>query len=144
MAITKIMLVEDDADDRDLFTAAMSRIDTPVTLCYAQDGVDALEQLAADECKDVQLILLDVNMPRMNGWEVLKRLKDDPHFTKIPVIMLSTSSERDSMEQALTMGAVAFISKPAEFDHIVHLVRVIVALPKDRVERVLKDYMPGQ
>lgn len=61
------MLVEDDADDRDLFTSAISRIDTPVTFCYAYDGLDALEQLAADECKDVQLILLDVNMPRMNG-----------------------------------------------------------------------------
>lgn len=143
MAITKIMVVEDDSDDRKLFTEAVARLDTVATIQFALDGVDALEQLAADEVTDVQLILLDVNMPRMNGWETLSRLKTDIHFRDIPVIMFSTSSASGDVERALRLGAIAFISKPADFVHLIHLVSVIISLPKDNVERVVQDYNPS-
>lgn len=104
MSLTKIMLVEDDPDDRDLFMAALSQIDSHIQIFYACDGVDALEKLSGEVCKGVQLILLDINMPRMDGWEVLEQLKRDIHFREIPVIILSTSTRQDQVERALKRG----------------------------------------
>ena len=77
----------------------------------AGNGVEALEVLAKNH-QDVALVILDVNMPEMDGFEVLGRIKAEPLYQKIPVMMLTTESERSKIIQAIKAGAVNYICKP--------------------------------
>jgi CheY-like chemotaxis protein len=80
------------------------------TLIYACDGVEALERLGAHA--DVELILLDVNMPRMNGLELLAKVKADPRFRAIPVVIVSTEGREADARRGLDAGAAAYVRKP--------------------------------
>lgn len=77
----------------------------------ASNGVEALEVIARNH-EDIALIILDVNMPEMDGFELLARIKADPVFKPIPVMMLTTESERAKIIQAIQAGAVNYICKP--------------------------------
>lgn len=77
----------------------------------AANGVEALEVIAKNHA-DLALIILDVNMPEMDGFELLARIKADPVFKSIPVMMLTTESERAKIIQAIQAGAVNYICKP--------------------------------
>ena len=77
----------------------------------AANGLEGLEVLAANH-KDIALIILDVNMPEMDGFEFLARIKASPEFKSIPVMMLTTESERGKIIQAIKAGAVNYICKP--------------------------------
>ena len=77
----------------------------------AGNGVEALEVLAQHH-QDVALVILDVNMPEMDGFELLGRIKADPQLQRIPVMMLTTESERGKIIQAIKAGAVNYICKP--------------------------------
>ena len=77
----------------------------------AANGLEALEVVAKNH-EDIALIILDVNMPEMDGFELLGRLKADPVFKVIPVMMLTTESERNRIIQAIQAGAVNYICKP--------------------------------
>jgi two-component system chemotaxis response regulator CheY len=77
----------------------------------AANGLEGLEVLAANH-KDIALIILDVNMPEMDGFAFLERIKAEPDFKAIPVMMLTTESERGKIIQAIKAGAVNYICKP--------------------------------
>ncbi len=106
--------MDDDADDTELFSEALHDIAPSIQLYYAKDGIDALEKLDK-MAEQPELIFLDINMPRMNGWECLGKLKSSGDYQKIPVIMYSTSSIKKEMEIATNLGAINFISKPDNF-----------------------------
>jgi two-component system chemotaxis response regulator CheY len=75
----------------------------------AEDGVEALEKLKSD---NFDLIILDINMPRMNGLEFLEIIRNDPQFASIPVIMLTTEGQDEDKDKAVSLGATAYIVKP--------------------------------
>ncbi len=77
----------------------------------AANGLEALEVIAKNY-EDIALIILDVNMPEMDGFEVLRRVKADPKYKTIPVMMLTTESERTRIIEAIQAGAVNYICKP--------------------------------
>jgi two-component system, chemotaxis family, chemotaxis protein CheY len=77
----------------------------------AANGVEALEVIAKNH-EDIALIILDVNMPEMDGFELLRRVKADPAYKPIPVMMLTTESERSRIIEAIQAGAVNYICKP--------------------------------
>jgi DNA-binding response OmpR family regulator len=83
---------------------------TPYDVDVCQDGPTALERLRTDD--PVDLILLDIMMPRMNGFEVLARLREIPHRTGTPVIMLTGKGQSADREQAASLGARDFLTKP--------------------------------
>ena len=83
----------------------------------AANGLEALDVVAKNH-NDILLIILDVNMPEMNGFEVLERLKADPTYKSIPVMMLTTESERSRIVQAIQAGAVNYICKPFQQDDL--------------------------
>ncbi|MCW3082791.1 MAG: rcp1 3 [Bacteroidetes bacterium] len=121
--IQSILLVDDDADDTELFSEALHDIAPSILLFYAKDGIDALEKL--DKMQELpELIFLDINMPRMNGWECLGKLKSSDQYQKIPVIMYSTSSIKKEMEIATSLGAINFISKPDNFTSLKNVLMV--------------------
>lgn len=110
-----ILLVDDDADDTELFAEALGEIDAGITWYSAIDGQEALDKLHNDEISKPDIIFLDINMPGMDGWQCLTQLKGNDHFRHIPVIMYSTSAAQKEMQLATQMGALGFLSKPADY-----------------------------
>jgi chemotaxis family two-component system response regulator Rcp1 len=115
----RILLVEDNAPDIRLTTEALRHGNAKVDLTVARDGVEALEllQMAGSLRAPLpDLVLLDLNLPRKDGREVLKAVKSDPALVHVPVIILTTSSaERDVLE-CYRLGANAYVVKPVDLD----------------------------
>ncbi|CAN5614001.1 response regulator [soil metagenome] len=117
-------LIDDDQDDNFLFEEALSQVAPSVKLFSALDGKDALERLLTmTELPD--LILLDLNMPVVNGKECLAQLKYDQRLKDIPVIMYTTSSQSADIEETLQHGAICFITKPDNIRELKKILSVI-------------------
>jgi CheY-like chemotaxis protein len=119
--VTKVMVVDDEADIRRLVTFSLSRhgYDT----VEAADGLTAIT-LASAEHPD--LILMDVMMPVLNGFEAVRRLKEDPSTRDIPVVMLSARSQQHEQEAGLVSGASRYICKPFTPTDLVDQVRSFI------------------
>jgi CheY-like chemotaxis protein len=138
-----IVLAEDDPDDRLLLEQAFVDVRASSDRVFVEDGEDLMELLLGrgryegrrDRRPD--LILLDLNMPRKDGREALAEIRADPTLRRIPIVVLSTSSEEQDIEQAYGLGANSFVTKPITFDGLVGVVRTLhdywfrtVALPR--------------
>lgn len=125
MMINAILLIDDDADDSELFFDALQEVAPGIRFHRAPDGLGGLAFLAEADLRP-DLIMLDINMPRMDGWECLGRLKSLPATAAIPVIMYSTSSLQREKELAEKLGAAGFITKPETFSGIKNMIRNIL------------------
>jgi CheY-like chemotaxis protein len=115
--IWKILLADDDADDRTIMQDAMEELEANNVLCFAHNGEEALYILSNDYTTEHQpaLIILDLNMPKLNGTETLARIKDDDRFKTIPVIIYSTSLNPLEKEKCMRLGAHSYVTKPISF-----------------------------
>ena len=104
----KVLVVDDSAIMRKVITQILEMLGHDAV--PASNGLDAFERLKEHE--DVRLILLDWNMPEMNGIEFLRAIKTRPRLSEIPVIMLTTESERRKMIEAIEAGAKHYLTKP--------------------------------
>jgi CheY-like chemotaxis protein len=109
------LLADDDSDDAELFGEALVSIDPPVEFHHVEDGEEVFRFLSDSSVKRPDLIFLDLNMPRMSGWQCLAKLKNDIYFKDIPVIIYSTSSHQRDKEIAIELGAMGFLTKPSDF-----------------------------
>jgi CheY-like chemotaxis protein len=109
-----VLLVEDDPGDVMLVREALADDDRVNEIRVAGDGVQALEQLHDPEFSLPDLILLDLNLPRMDGRELLARLKADPRLGRIPVVVLTTSQAQSDIIRSYELHANAYISKPVD------------------------------
>ncbi len=123
MLARKILVV----DDSNLLHRMYDVLLTGHELVHANDGAQALERLA--EHWDVDLVLLDINMPRLDGLEVLRRIKDDTRTAHLPVIMVSTHGKDVDTERALRAGASGYVKKPFRQATILELIRAIETEP---------------
>lgn len=112
-----ILLIDDDEDDRNIFCDALRLIDPAIKAHTATDGQNALDFLKRCETLP-DFIFLDLNMPRMDGKQCLKKLKEDKHFETIPVIIYSTSKMEEDVKETMQLGAAHYIKKPVSFDDI--------------------------
>lgn len=122
----KFLLVDDDSDDSFLFEEALKDLTTDVSLSVAINGFDALAKLEAERPLP-DLIFLDLNMPLMDGKQLLVNLKADSTFRRIPVIMYTTSSLDRDVEYSLKNGALCFISKPHSMRDLLGILEPIAA-----------------
>jgi CheY-like chemotaxis protein len=120
--ILNILLVEDDQVDVMTVKRAFERNRITNPLFVAGDGIEALEMLRTGKVPDTRrIILLDLNMPRMNGIEFLRELRRDPELQHTPVVVLTTSNdERDKIE-AYNFDVAGYLLKPVTFVHFVEL-----------------------
>lgn len=130
MKTVHILLVEDDPDDIELMQEAFHDSRIPFTMESVIQGDKVMPYL--ETCKRFpDVILLDLNLPKMHGHEVLKHLKTTDRVRNIPVVILSTSSAREDIEYCLKTGAEKFLTKPstvAEFnDTIVTIVSLVAS-----------------
>lgn len=129
-----VLLVEDDIADAMLIEEALSERGTR-NLVQVTDGVAALEHLRSPGTARPDLIVLDLNMPRMNGHELLKVLKTDEGLQAIPVVILTTSTAPDDVNGAYTSHANAYVTKPVNLDEFEQAVQSIDAFYLDTATR---------
>lgn len=106
--MSMVLVVEDSIPQREMITELLKG--NGLTVAAATDGIEALEQIQAGEHPD--LVVLDIVMPRMNGYEVCRRLKSDPITQHVPVILCSSKGEEFDRYWGMKQGADAYIAKP--------------------------------
>lgn len=111
-----ILIADDDDDDRFLMQSALSDYGISNPTAFVKDGISLLNYLRQNHDASVGLILLDLNMPRMDGREALKILKSEARLRKIPVVVMTTSKAQEDIEDCYSLGANCYIVKPASFD----------------------------
>jgi CheY-like chemotaxis protein len=124
-----ILLVEDDPDHVDLTRIALQTARVPFGLHVVMDGTEALQYLRHEDpyrhAALPDLILLDLNLPKLDGREVLRAIKSDPSLCRIPVIVLTTSSDPADIDAAYQNYANSFITKPTDFDEFLHAIETM-------------------
>jgi CheY-like chemotaxis protein len=114
----KLLIIDDDLEDQEIFMEALKEVD-PQVVCYsATSGEDAFRKLENEMLLLPDLIFLDMNMPKLNGKQVLKELRKLKSLDGIPVIMYSTSFAPRDIEELRNLGAAHHLVKPSRFDHL--------------------------
>jgi CheY-like chemotaxis protein len=136
-----VLLVEDDPGDTLMIREAFEQHDITHRLHHVPDGVEAMAFLRGEGAHAgsprPDLILLDLNLPRMDGREVLKQVKGDPELRAIPIVVLTTSDADEDILRSYDLHANAYVTKPVDFDRFIEVVRLtddffvnVVKLPR--------------
>ena len=125
-----VLLVEDNADDEELTIRTLQKNHLKNKIIVVRDGVEALDYLfGTGEYKDRDLsvspvlIMLDIKLPKLNGLEVLKKIKSDPRTKYIPVVVLTSSDEEKDLVESYQLGANSYVRKPVDFAEFQNSVR---------------------
>lgn len=132
-----VFMVDDDLDDREIFLEAVRSVHPTVAVTFATDGAEALRILSGSN-ENPDVIFLDYNMPRMTGVQCLRALKADARLRTIPVIMYTTSGDREEEKVALLLGADHYMKKTANFRELCAEIQRLLSM----VER--QKSQPGQ
>ena len=119
----KILLVEDNEASADALARRLERRDYLVRV--AADGVQALEMAKAEQ---PDVILMDLGLPKMDGWDATAHLKNDPETSHIPIIVLSARAMPNDRHQALAAGGDDFDSKPVQFDRLLEKIEMLLSM----------------
>lgn len=130
MPDNRILIVEDHPDDEILLLDALSRCGGNRNVIVARDGAEALAYLlpghdGKDRLPLPKLVLLDLKLAKLGGLEVLRRLRAHPRTKYLPIVVLSSSSERQDIENSYANGANAYVRKPIDFEHFIEAVRCL-------------------
>jgi len=127
-----ILLAEDSAEDVRLILAALQPIIPADQVALCADGVDALDYLfarnshaARDNLALPKIVLLDLNLPKINGLEVLRQLRETPRTRLLPVLMLSASAEQSDVRTAAQFGANSYVRKPLDYARLRETIELI-------------------
>ncbi len=111
----EVLLIEDNASDVELTLRALQKRNLANRVVVARDGVEALELLQRPAPLP-KVVLLDLKLPKLNGLEVLRRLKSDERTKRIPVVVLTSSHEEPDIEESYRLGVNSYIVKPVDFE----------------------------
>lgn len=120
-----ILLIEDDRVDAMTTERAMKELNVANELVHTINGEEALDYLRDTRKENPCIILLDLNMPRMNGFEFLEIVKRDNYFKKIPVVVLTTSKEDKDKIDSFNLNVAGYMIKPVDYKQFVEVIRTI-------------------
>lgn len=123
--LRKIVLAEDNLADAKLTTLAFQDLDASLEVVHLVDGKELLEYLRTQSHDDIALVLLDLNMPRMGGLEVLKVMYSDEELKHVPVVVLSSSAHESDVKACYDFGANAYVCKPIDIEKFHYSIRSI-------------------
>jgi len=127
--VLRILLAEDNPGDVRLFTEALNSRNIKFDLSLAEDGQKALAMIqrvaAEDPANSPDIIVLDVNLPKHNGDEVLRQLRAEPRLRGIPVVMLTSSESPADQARAVELGADLYIRKPSDLQELMDIAKII-------------------
>jgi len=121
-----VLVAEDDREDAFLLLRALGKLAPDVKVVSALDGQEAIERLRQGGTKP-NLILTDLKMPRVNGFELLSLVKNDPGLGSIPTVIFSSSNEESDLERANALGANAYHVKPSDYGEYMDVVKKLCA-----------------
>ncbi len=138
----EILMVEDSPSDTQLAIEALHEAKIANRLSHVEDGVEALQFLRREgpyhDAPRPDLILLDLNLPRMDGRQLLEEIKQDPDLRVIPVVVLTTSRSEQDVLRSYQLHANCYITKPVDFTQFMHVVKsiehfwlTVVTLPRE-------------
>jgi CheY-like chemotaxis protein len=126
-----ILLAEDNVDDAEIFELMLKRATLPHTLHRVEDGQQAIEWLSGEgafanreQFPLPDLLLLDLKMPRKNGFEVLEWVRGQKGFAELPVIVLSSSDDKMDVKRAYALGITTYFTKSADFQDVIQYLRL--------------------
>ncbi len=135
-----VLLVEDDREDQKLAVRAFEGSDFSADLRIVSDGEEAMDYLLhqgdfadPDDAPKPDLVLLDLGLPKLDGRGVLKKVRDNPMFAKLPIVVLTTSNQELEVLQTYDLGCDSFITKPLEMDAFVRMYDRLEGYRCDRV-----------
>lgn len=127
-----ILLVEDNADDELLTVRAFKKSNIANEIAVVRDGVEALDWLFAtgdhagrDTSVEPQLVLLDLKLPRLDGLEVLRRIRADERTALLPVVVMTSSQQEEDVVRSYELGANSYLRKPVDFERFVEAARAL-------------------
>jgi len=129
-----IVLVDDDDDDCSLFEEAMFEVDSSAALMTANSCSQLLGQLSDVNAEIPDLIVMDFNMPKQNGFECLAILKENNNLKDVPVIIFSTAAQRETVDLVYKYGAAYYITKPDAFNALKRIVSRILSIDLNNVK----------
>lgn len=124
--MNKILLIEDNPNDADLARLAIGRTPFPGSVIHLEDGVSAVDYLTKPGAQLPLVVFLDLKLPRLNGLDVLKRVKNHNSCSNVPIIMLSSSRELADIEESYRLGVNSYVVKPINFDEYQRVIRELV------------------
>lgn len=133
--IRRILIVDDDEDDRDLLCEAVARIDSSIECMHAKDGEEALHLLKSAELSRPDLIFLDLNMPRIGGKQCLRQLKNSEDIKSIPVIIYTSSKLESDKLETRALGACHYITKPTKLSELYLALAAVIERKFEEQER---------
>jgi two-component system response regulator len=126
----EVLLIEDSPDDVAFFKHTFEKTGLPERLCVVADGAEALEFISStgrhagrNSTERPRIIVLDLKLPKLDGHEVLRRLKSDPHTWNIPIVVFSSSREERDLIASYKLGVNSYVVKPMDFDQFSESVR---------------------
>ena len=124
MSQKTILLVEDNPDDEELAVLAFEQSRIANEMVVVHDGQEALDYLLGPDAKEQpQLVLLDLKLPKVDGLEVLRRLRADARTRRLPIVMLTSSREEEDLISSYNLGANSYVRKPVEFARFAEAIR---------------------
>jgi len=131
-----IFLADDDADDRMFFEDALKQLPIPTQLTLSNDGLELMSNL---ETVVPDVIFLDLNMPRKNGFQCLEEIRNTPKLKDIPIVIFSTTANEDAVNKTYQLGANYYTCKPHSFELLVKAIETVLTL-----EMLLKPQPPKE
>lgn len=128
-----IFLSDDDTDDCSLFSEALSEVQSEANLTIATDGVRLMQALNDAQALQPEVIFLDLNMPRKNGFECLDEIRKSPKFMNIPIVIFSTSSNADVVDRTFRQGANLYVTKPASYSLLKKTLAFVLSIDRDQL-----------
>jgi two-component system chemotaxis response regulator CheY len=122
--VQRILIVEDSATMRSLLASTLEDLDVPVKITEASSGFEALRCLSRE---DYDLVVTDINMPDINGLELVSFVKNNEKFRAIPLVIVSTEGSDRDREKGLELGADAYLAKPFEPEALLQVARDLLA-----------------
>jgi two-component system chemotaxis response regulator CheY len=124
--VRRILIVEDSATMRSLIATSLEDLDVPVKITEASSGFEALRYLPRE---DFDLVITDINMPDINGLELVSFIKNNEKYSRIPLVIVSTERSERDRDKGLGLGASAYLVKPFELDELRQVARDLLAGP---------------
>ena len=135
-----VLIADDDADDRMFLEQAMRQNGYTQGIQFVEDGEDLMEYLRRQGRYDElnapwpNMLILDLNMPRKNGFQALSEIKDDPKLRRLPVIVMTTSSADEDVVKTYNLGVNSFVTKPFNYNRLVEMVGTLKTYWMDTVK----------
>jgi len=124
-----IFLADDDADDRKFFEDALKKVTIPTNLTLASDGLELMSNLEiVIEPPPPDIIFLDLNMPRKNGFQCLEEIRNTPKLKDIPIVIFSTTTNEEAVNKTYQHGANYYVCKPTSFQLLIKAVETVLTI----------------